>query len=87
MALYGAILLMAAIAYYILQTVIVKSQPSESILAKAIGKDIKGKSSPILYLIGISMTFFNPWISGAIYVLVAFIWLIPDRRIEEVIEP
>jgi uncharacterized membrane protein len=87
MALYGAILLMAAIAYYILQTVIVKSQPNESILAKAIGKDIKGKSSPILYLIGISMTFFNPWISGAIYVLVALIWLIPDRRIEEVIQP
>ncbi|HEY4787027.1 MAG TPA: TMEM175 family protein [Bacteroidales bacterium] len=82
---YGINLLMAAIAYYILQTQILRKQGKNSILAKAIGKDIKGKISPILYLIAIFFSFFNQWVSGGIYVLVALIWLVPDKRIERII--
>lgn len=85
MALYGLILLMAAIAYFILQSQIIKSQGKDSILAKAVGKDIKGKISPILYMIGIAFSWKSVWISGAIYVLVALIWIIPDKRIEKMV--
>ena len=81
-ALYGIILLMAAIAYYILQTRIISNHGSDSILARAIGNDLKGKISPILYLLAICLSWISGWISGGIYILVAFIWLIPDRRIE-----
>jgi uncharacterized membrane protein len=81
-ALYGVNLLMAAIAYFILQTTILRKHGKDSVLAKAIGKDFKGKISPILYAIAIIFTFFNQWVSGGIYVLVALIWLIPDKRIE-----
>jgi uncharacterized membrane protein len=83
LALYGINLLMAAVAYYVLQKVILRNHGRESILAKAIGGDLKGKMSPILYTIAILSTFVNDWIAGAIYVLVALIWLIPDRRIEK----
>lgn len=83
LALYGINLLMAAVAYYVLQKVILRNHGSESILAKAIGGDLKGKMSPILYIIAILSTFVNNWIAGAIYVLVALIWLIPDKRIEK----
>jgi len=82
MALYGFVLLMAAIAYFILQSMILKSQGGESLLAKAVGKDVKGKMSPVLYIIAIISVFFSTWIAGAIYVFVALIWLIPDKRIE-----
>ncbi|HXU27278.1 MAG TPA: TMEM175 family protein [Bacteroidia bacterium] len=82
MALYGFILLMAAIAYYILQQTIIKNEGKTSVLAKAVGTDIKGKMSPIIYLVAIPMAFVSSWISGALYVLVALIWLIPDKRIE-----
>ncbi|MCI0330019.1 MAG: TMEM175 family protein [candidate division Zixibacteria bacterium] len=82
MALYGAVLLMAAIAYFILQTAIIKSQGTGSLLARAIGKDVKGKISPVLYAVAILAAFFQPWIAGGIYVLVALMWLVPDRRIE-----
>ena len=81
-ALYGIILLMAAIAYYILQTRIISNHGSDSILARAIGNDLKGKISPILYLLAICLSWISGWISEGIYILVAFIWLIPDRRIE-----
>jgi uncharacterized membrane protein len=81
-ALYGIILLMAAIAYYILQTRIISNHGPDSILAKAIGSDFKGKISPILYLLAIGLSWISGWLSGCIYILVAFIWLIPDRRIE-----
>jgi uncharacterized membrane protein len=81
-ALYGVVLLMAAIAYYILQTRIIKNHGSDSILARAVGKDIKGKISPIIYLLAICSTWINGWIAGGIYILVAMIWLVPDRRIE-----
>lgn len=81
-ALYGVVLLLAAIAYWILQHVIVKSQGDNSLLAKAIGRDIKGKLSPLLYVIAIPAAFLEQWIAGGLYVFVALMWLIPDRRIE-----
>lgn len=81
--IYGTILLLAAIAYYILQSLIVKTEGKDSLLVKAIGKDIKGKVSPILYSTAILSVFINPWIAQAIYVLVALIWLAPDKRIEK----
>jgi uncharacterized membrane protein len=83
LCLYGIVLLGAAIAYFILQNLIIKSHGKTSILATALGKDIKGKISPVLYVIGIVMAFVNVWISGAIYILVAILWLIPDTRIEK----
>ena len=85
-AVYGFVLLMAAIAYFILQRIILKSQGKNSILAKAVGKDLKGKLSPILYILAIGTSWINPVISGAIYVLVALMWLVPDLRIEKVID-
>jgi len=85
MSLYGFILLMAALAYYILQKRIIANNGADSILAKAIGNDLKGKISPILYTLAIGSNLFSQWISGAIYILVAFIWLIPDKRIERMI--
>jgi uncharacterized membrane protein len=84
--LYGVILLAAAMAYFILQSLIIKSHGKDSILAKALGKDLKGKSSPVLYLIGIIGAFFSVWISGAMFILVAIIWLIPDSRIEKALK-
>ena len=86
MALYGFILLMAAIAYFILQNRIIKSQGKDSILAKAVGKDIKGKMSPIIYIIGILFSWISSWIAGGLFILVALIWLIPDKRIEKIID-
>ena len=84
--LYGVVLLLAAIAYWILQRIILKSHGEESLLAKALGKDIKGKISPFLYFIGIIGSFFNVYISGAMFIVVAIIWLIPDRRIERILK-
>lgn len=86
MALYGFVLLMGAIAYYILQRTIMASQGKDSILAKAVGRDLKGKISPFLYAIAIPAAFYEPWISPTLYVLVALMWLIPDRRIERVLK-
>lgn len=83
-ALYGAVLLMAAIAYFVLQHTIMQTQGSDSLLAKALGKDFKGKISPILYFIAIPFSYINEWIACSIYALVAIIWLIPDKRIERV---
>jgi uncharacterized membrane protein len=81
-ALYGVILLMAAVAYWILQQAIIARHGGESLLAKAVGRDLKGKLSPVLYVIAIFAAFFAPWVAGALYVLVAALWLVPDRRIE-----
>jgi len=81
-AVYGGVLLMPAIAYYLLQKAIVRRQGAHSMLAKALGSDVKGKISPILYVAGIVLAFVSPWISIAIYALVAVMWLVPDRRIE-----
>ena len=84
-AVYGVSLLMPAIAYYLLQLAIRHKQGADSILAKALGRDVKGKISPFLYLAAIGLAFVNAWISVAIYALVAVMWLVPDRRIENVI--
>lgn len=81
-AVYGVILLAAAIAYYILQTLIIAHQGPNSKLEAAVGKDIKGKISPLLYALAIPLAFVNQWIADGLYVLVALMWLIPDRRIE-----
>ena len=86
LALYGGILLMAAIAYYILQTVVVFHASDRSKLASAIGNDFKGKSSPFLYAAGIGLSLFRPWMAGCVYVGVALMWLIPDRRIAKVVD-
>ena len=81
-ALYGTVLLMAGIAYWILQRLIIASQGSDSVLRKALGRDWKGKSSPLFYLVAIVMSARWVWVSQALYILGALLWLIPDRRIE-----
>ncbi|HZX31356.1 MAG TPA: TMEM175 family protein [Rhodocyclaceae bacterium] len=86
-ALYGFVLFMAAVAYWVLQGTIIASQGEDSILRRAVGADIKGKSSMVLYLAAIPAALWAPWIAGAIYVLVAGMWLIPDRRIETILQP
>jgi uncharacterized membrane protein len=85
-AVYGFALLMAAIAYYVLQRTIIAKEGRESLLAQAIGKDWKGKLSPLLYLAAIPLAFVSPWIAGGLYVLAALLWLIPDPRIEKEIK-
>ena len=85
LALYGILLFCAAVAYFILRTIIIKNQGENSLLAKAVGKDIKGKISPVLYLVAIFISYLLPIVSGALYILVALIWLIPDRRIERIL--
>ncbi len=82
-ALYGVVMLMSAIAYFILQQLIIASQGPDSLLKKAVGGDWKGKLSPVLYMIAIPMAFVSRWVSMGLYVLVALIWLVPDRRIEK----
>ena len=84
--MYGIVLLGAAIAYFILQTAIVKKHGKQSVLAIALGRDLKGKLSPVFYIIGISTSFFNIWISGITYILVAIMWLVPDKRIEKTMQ-
>lgn len=84
-ALYGIVLLMAAIAYFILQRQIIRSQGKDAVLAKALGTDIKGKISPALYVIGIAFSWYLPWVSGVFYIIVALMWLIPDARIERIL--
>jgi uncharacterized membrane protein len=85
-ALYGGVLLAAAIAYWILQQTIIAAQGSESPLKAAIGSDWKGKLSPIMYLLGIASTLMWPWLAQVLYVLVAIMWLAPDRRIEKALQ-
>jgi TMEM175 potassium channel family protein len=81
-ALYGAVLLMAGIAYYTLSQLLIRHQGRDSVLAKAVGRDFKGQISVILYVAAIGLSFLNRWIAVGIYVLVVVMWLIPDRRIE-----
>jgi uncharacterized membrane protein len=80
---YGAVLLMAGIAYWILLQMILRSEGPDSLIARAVGPDLKGKLSPLCYLAAIPLAFIRPAIADALYVLVALIWLIPDRRIED----
>lgn len=86
MTMYGVILLMSAIAYFILQSQILKKHGPNSVLSKAIGKDLKGKISSVLYIIGIISANFNPLFAGLMYIAVALIWLIPDKRIEKIVD-
>ena len=85
-AIYGFTLLMAAFAYYILQRTIIRQQGPRSLLAAAVGNDLKAKLSLLCYAAAIPLAFVSSWIASALYVVVAFFWLIPDRRIERVIE-
>lgn len=84
-AVYGVALLMPALAWYIMQSTIIRMQGRESALARAVGRDVKGKVSPLFYGAGIALAFVSTWIADAIYVLVALMWLIPDRRIERAV--
>jgi uncharacterized membrane protein len=81
-ALYGGVLLMAGVAYWLLQQCIIAVHGHDSTLARAVGHDFKGKSSPLLYLLAIGLAFVNTALANAVFVLVALMWLIPDRRIE-----
>jgi uncharacterized membrane protein len=84
-ATYGLVLLLAAIAYYVLQSAIVAQQGRESSLAAALGRDLKGKISPILYVLAIPLAFVSPWIAVGLYVFVSLMWLVPDRRLESLV--
>jgi uncharacterized membrane protein len=82
-AVYGVSLFMPAIAYHLLQRTIVHQQGEHSVLASALGRDVKGKISPLLYAAAVALAFVDAWLSIAIYALVAVMWLVPDRRIEK----
>jgi len=84
-AVYGVVLLAAGIAYYVLQMTLLRADPEGSILAAAIGKDLKGKISPLVYCLGIGLSFVDRWLGIAVYVSVALMWLVPDRRVERVL--
>jgi uncharacterized membrane protein len=82
-AAYGVVLLMAAIAYFILARAILRREGRDSVLGRAFGRDWKGKISPILYIVAIVLSFVSQWLAQAVYVTVAIMWLVPDRRIEK----
>jgi uncharacterized membrane protein len=84
-ALYGVVLMMAAIAYTILQGAIIASQGGDSLLKKAVGRDWKGKASIVAYALAVALAFVTQWLALTLYVLVALLWLVPDRRIEQVL--
>lgn len=81
-AVYGCSLLAPALAWHVLQYAIIAHQGPESRLALALGNDLKGKLSPLLYLLGVGLAFYTPWVSLALYIVVALMWLVPDRRFE-----
>jgi uncharacterized membrane protein len=84
-AVYGVVLLMPAIAYYLLVKAIIRRQGANSILAQAVGHDLKGKMSVLLLMAGILLAFLQSWIAMGLYVIVAIVWIVPDRRIEDMI--
>mgnify|MGYP001140203267 CR=1 FL=1 len=84
-AFYGGVLLMAAIAYFILAHAIIRKEGRDSTLGRAFGSDWKGKISPILYLVAIGLAFVHEWLAQAVYTIVAIMWLVPDRRIERIL--
>ncbi|MGB6200898.1 MAG: TMEM175 family protein [Candidatus Acidiferrales bacterium] len=84
-ALYGGVLLMCGVAYYFLERALIAHEGADSSLARALGKDVKGKTSLGIYVIAILASFINPWISIVLYVIVALIWFVPDRRIEKML--
>jgi uncharacterized membrane protein len=81
-AAYGIVLLAAAIAYWVLQGALLRVEGRQSLLAAAIGRDLKGKASPLLYCLGVGLSFANRWLGVAVYVVVALMWLVPDPRLE-----
>src|SRR6478672_2807844 len=81
----GIVLLADALAYYALQTAIIRDQGEGSLLATAVGRDRKGKVSPLMYVLGIGLAFVSPWLAIAVYVAMALVWLVPDRRLERTI--
>ena len=81
-ALYGIVLVGAGVAYYILSSSLVALHGSDSLLAAAVGRDVKGKVSAVLPVLAVPLAFVSPWISCALYALLALVWLVPDRRIE-----
>jgi uncharacterized membrane protein len=83
MSVYGFLLLMSAISYFTLQNKIIKLEGKDSVLYQAVEKDVKGKISLACYILAIPLAFISPWISGLLYIAVALIWIIPDRRIEK----
>ncbi len=85
MAAYGVVLFLAGFAYWVLQRVIIASQGAGSALAAAVGRDMKGKLSPLIYAIAVPSAFVSPWIAGALFVAVTMMWLVPDRRIERLV--
>jgi uncharacterized membrane protein len=86
-AVYGTILFFAGVAYFVLQQCIIAQEGHDSDLGRAIGKDVKGITSAGLYALSVGLAFVNPWLSDAIFVVVAAIWLVPDRRIESTLSP
>ncbi len=86
MALYGLVLMMAALAWAILQGAIIRSQGADSLVRKAVGNDLKGKLSAVIYLVAIAAAYWLPSLSGGLYALVALMWLVPDRRFERVLK-
>ena len=84
-ATYGVVLLLAAVAYYVLSRAILAGEGPDSALAKAVGRDRKGKASVVIYAVAVLLALVQPWLAMALYTLVAVIWLIPDRRIERVV--
>jgi len=84
-ALYGAVLLLSGIGYYILTVALLSIHSSDSVLARALGRDFKGKISMVIYLVAIPLAFLRPWLAYAIYMFVALMWLVPDRRIERTV--
>ncbi len=84
-AMYGTVLAMSGVAYYILSQTLIRHHGGDSALARAVGKDRKGLVSVVLYLVAIPLAFVNPWIAISVYVTVAVTWLVPDRRIERVL--
>ena len=85
-ALYGVVLLMAAVAYRVLQWAILRGHAQDSVLAHALGRDVKGRLSPLLYVVAIPCALVSQWIAGGLYVLVALMWLVPDTRIERALQ-
>jgi uncharacterized membrane protein len=81
--LYGTVFLLAGVAYYILTRCLISLHGRDSVLASAVGRDVKGKVSVVIYALGILVSFVNSWLACALYVVVAVMWFIPDRRIEK----
>jgi uncharacterized membrane protein len=86
-AAYGVVLLLAALAYWVLERAILASEGPESVLATAVSRGMKERLSPVMYAVAIPVALVRPWISGVIYATVALIWLAPDRRIERIVSP